>query len=294
LAVATIGDGAAFADPHVEFDFARAIECRDVTPLERFEQYPHQRLIEFALPISVRFCGVPLDDVDELTFEINAAAAGMRVHNFAPATQLASDVACAIETTTTTKSARSLDATLGGQLPVPVGELAANVAPSISGGLSSGETTTEKLNRLPPKYAVVVSGTTSEGRGVFFKLKRSSQTSLEGVHELAVTFVAPVGWRGGEVRVGCNAQGERKVFWIKQAATLGREGDTVRLYLAGRGRTRIVAKPVVAESPTVGTKSTALDAVAGDVVGTVEAAQPKAPKWIGRFTEKIEKSELVD
>ena len=243
-----IAAGAAPAAPFVEFDFARTAECRDVTPIERIEQYPQQRLVELTLSVSVRFRGVTPDDVDELTVEISGAAAGLRVHDFAPSTQLTSDIAREIETTTTTKNARSLDATLGGALPVPYAELVAHVSPSINAGTSSGETTTEKLNRLPPKHAVVVSGTSSEGRGVFFKLKRSSQTSLEGVHELAVTFVAPAGWRGGEVHVACNAHGRRKFLWITQPATLGREGNTVRLYVAGRGAVRQVAKPVVKES----------------------------------------------
>ena len=40
LAVAT------FAAPAVEFDIARTVECRDITPRERLAQYPAQRLIE--------------------------------------------------------------------------------------------------------------------------------------------------------------------------------------------------------------------------------------------------------
>ena len=248
LSLAVVASGATAATPYVEFDFARTAECRDVTPIERVEQYPHQRLIELTLSVSVRFRGVPLDDVEELTVEINGASAGLRVHDFAPATQLTSDIARDIETTTTTKNARSLDATLGGALPVPYAEFVAHVSPSINAGTSSGETTTEKLNRLPPKHAVVVSGTSTEGRGVFFKLKRSSQTSLEGVHELAVTFVAPAGWRGGEVHVACSAGGRRKILWITQPATLGHEGDAVRLYVRGRGSVREVAKPVMKES----------------------------------------------
>ena len=242
LAMGSSGAGA--GSPYVEFDFARTAECRDVTPVERIEQYPQQRLIELALAVSVRYHGVLANDVDELTVEINGAAAGLRVHEFAPGTLLASDIAQNIETTTTTRSAHNLDATLGGALPVPFAAKVANVSPSISAGTASGETTTEKLDRLPPKHAVVVSGTSSEGRGVFFKLKRSSQTSLEGVHELAVTFVAPAGWRGGEARVACHARGRRKLLWIEHPATLGREGDTVRLYVAGRGSVRQVAKPV--------------------------------------------------
>jgi hypothetical protein len=231
--------------------------------------------------------------VSELTVEINGASAGLRVLGFSPATQLASDVACEIVTTTTTNSARSFDATLGGQLPVPFGEVVAHATPSFNAGLSNGETTTEKLNRLPPKHAVVISGTSSEGRGVFFKLKRTSQTSLEGVHDLAVTFVAPAGWRGGDVRVVCNAQGQRKVFWIKQAATLGCEGDTVRLYLAGRGRPRTVAKPVVVAPPPTGKQSSSLDAVSADVVSTVEGSQQRQPTWIEKFTVETKAGEWV-
>ncbi len=233
---------------YVGFDFARTAECRDVTPAERLEQYPQQRLIELALSVSVRYHGVLPDDVEELTVEIDGASAGLRVYEFAPSTQLASDIARPIETTTTTKSAHNIDATLGGALPVPFAAKVANVSPSVSAGMASGETTTRKLDRLPPKHAVVVSGTASEGRGVFFKLKRSSQTSLEGVHELAVTFVAPAGWRGGEVRVACSARGRRKLLWIEHPATLGREGDGVRLYVVGRGSVRQVAKPVVTEA----------------------------------------------
>jgi hypothetical protein len=248
ILLAGVSSGSMAATPLVEFDFARTAECRDVTPIERLEQYPQQRLVELSLPVSVRFREATAEDVDELTIEISGVAAGLRVHDFAPSTQLASDIAEGIETTTTTKSTRSLDATLGGALPVPYAELVAHVSPSINAGASSGETTTEKLNRLPPKRAVVVSGTSSEGRGVFFKLKRTSQTSLEGVHELAVTFVAPAGWRGGEAHVACSARGQRKILWITQPATLGHEGDAVRLYLAGRGSVRQVAKPVVKEA----------------------------------------------
>ena len=60
-----------------------------------------------------------MDDVDELAIEVNGAFAGLRVHDFAPETNMFSDIANEIETTTTTKKARSLDGSLGGTLPVP-------------------------------------------------------------------------------------------------------------------------------------------------------------------------------
>lgn len=266
------------ADSYVEFDFARTAECRDITPSERLIHYPSQRLVEFVLPISVRFHDVARDDVEELTVEITGTSGLMRVLDFSPATQLASDIANPIETTTTTKSIKAIDGSLGGAVPVPYAAEIAHVTPTINAGMSNGETTTQKLDRLPPKYAVVVSGTTSEGRGVFFKLKRWSQTSLEGVHELAVTFIVPAGWRGGDVYVSCSAGGQRKVLFIKQSATLGTQGKPVRLYLAGRGSIRQVAKPVVADAALEWRPNRSASTTAAEVADLVKSIKPETVK----------------
>jgi hypothetical protein len=289
ICLSAVAPNTALADAHVEFDFARTAECTDVTPAEREAQYPTQRLIEFSLPVSVRFHDAALDDVDELTVDVTGPASGMRVFDFAPATQLASDIEHAIETTTTTKSAGSIDGSLGGALPIPYAAEVAHVTPTINAGISKGEATTEKVNRLPPKYAVVVSGTTAEGRGVFFKLKRWSQTSLEGVHALSVTFVVPAGWRGGEVFVNCSANGQRKVLFIKQSATLGAEGAPVRLYLAGRGSVRHVAKPVVpvvVEPAPTWRPNRGAAATATEVAEMVKAAQPERVKRVNSELRK--------
>ena len=270
LMVAAGGAGFASGAPYVEFDFPRSVVCRDVTPSEKVEQFSRARLIELTLPMSVRFHGLSSQEVEEIDIEINGAATGMRVYDFSPATQLATDVAQPIETITTTKKARSLDATLGGELPIPFGETVAHATPSLNAGISGSETATEKLNRLPPKHAVVVSGTSSEGRGVFFKLKRSTQTSLEGVHFLAVTFLVPAEWRSGEVRVGCSARGSRKMLWLKQSATLGGAAGTVKLYAAGAAPAYSVAKPVIADAERNVTPTSFLTAAAASVVEIFE------------------------
>jgi hypothetical protein len=284
--LSAVSPDAALGDAHVEFDFARTAECRDVTPAERAAQYPSQRLVELSLPVSVRFHDAKLDDVDELTVEITGQASGMRVFDFAPATQLASDIENSIETTTTTKSAGSIDGSLGGALPIPYAAEVAHVTPTINAGISKGEAMTEKVNRLPPKYAVVVSGTAAEGRGVFFKLKRWSQTSLEGVHPLSVTFIVPAGWRGGEVFVNCSAGGQRKMLFLKQSATLGAEGAPVRLYLAGHGSVRQVAKPVVVETAPSWRPNRGAAATAAEVAEMVKAAKPERVKRVNSESRK--------
>src|SRR3954453_19844175 len=78
------------AAPHVEFDIPPTAECRDVTPPQRIKQFPNQRLIEVAIPVSARFHGASMEDVEELAIEVNGASAGLRVSEFLPSTQLAS------------------------------------------------------------------------------------------------------------------------------------------------------------------------------------------------------------
>jgi hypothetical protein len=237
------------AAPHVEFDFTRAAMCRELTCDPKSPSELSDRRVELVLPVSVRFHGLTRDDVEELDIEINAAGTGLAVQAFSPGTELKSDIAQKIETTTTTKRDRSLAATLGGELPVPYGDFVAHMTPSIQAGLGDSKIATEKMNRLPPKQAIIVSGTLSQGCGVFFKLKPSSQTSLEGVHQLSVTFLAPASWRGSDVRVSCSAHGQRKVLWIKQPAVIGSAAGNVRLYPANMHpatsrSAHYVAKPV--------------------------------------------------
>jgi hypothetical protein len=123
----------------------------------------------------------------------------------------------------------------------------------------------------------VVSGTSSEGCGVFFKLKRSSQTSLEGVHDLAVTFIAPARWRGATLDVACGARGERKVLWMKQDATLGGERSRVRLFLASTPATRqVVLKPPAESEPIAANQETVERKSDAWRPATLQAASSKA------------------
>jgi hypothetical protein len=229
----------------VSFDFARLVEYRDVTPLEWLERAPHERLVEMKLPISVRFQGLVSGEIELLDFEIDGTAAGIRVECFSPTTLLAAD-AVAVETITRTTRERSLGAKLSGSLPVPVGPMTAEVGPSISAGMSKANEATEKVCRIPPKRAIVVSGTFAEGQGVFFKFKQSSQTTFEGVHLLEVTFAVPADWDGRGVRISCTARGNKPLLWLDKPAVFGHVDDAIEFYSAGQRKPRKVvdASPV--------------------------------------------------
>jgi hypothetical protein len=220
------------AELKVDFDFARQVSYKDITPADRAKQYPDERLVCVKLPISVRFAGFASGEIENLDIEVDGSAADLRVDSFCPTTVLASD-AMTIESTTSTKNSRSLGGTLGGAIPVPVGAIVAQITPSVKADATKSDEATEKIRRLPPKQAVVVSGTFAEGHGVFFKFKQSSQTSFEGVHELEIKFVAPANWKGGSLRVSCVARGHHTVIWVDQPTIFGRAMDVVTLYPEG-------------------------------------------------------------
>ena len=166
----------------------------------------------------------------------------MRVHSFQPGTTLENRHSDDIYRSHTKEQSKSLGATLGGEAPVPLGEVVAHVTPSISAGLSDREVITETEHRLAPQHVVVASGTIGQEHGVFFKLRSSPLSSLEGVHELTVRFIVPDNWRGDSVRVCCQATGQDRFLWMKQQTTWANTCATVAIYLAGDLKARQAAQ----------------------------------------------------
>ncbi|BBO36546.1 hypothetical protein [Lacipirellula parvula] len=226
------------------FDFGRAIECRDVTTPEFSERYPDERVIESTIRLSVYLTSGAMSDVETIRVEIGDVDRRLKVYDFSPSTRLESEFADDIETVKTTESSHSFEASLGGEVPC-IGGTAANVTPSISGGKGGKEVVTEKQKRVAPKQAVIASGTTNEEHGVFFVLRPSPTTSLEGVHELKVQFIVPVTWRGDAVRVAVQAAGNQKVLWMNQPKVLAQKSTAVALYMEGDFAARRAAERLV-------------------------------------------------
>jgi hypothetical protein len=232
------------AETGLAFDFGRTIECRDVTPADFVERYPDERIVEATLRLSVYLTSGAISDVETIRVEIGDVDRRLRVHDFSPSTRLESEFADAIETVKTVESSHSFEVSLGGEIPC-IGGTPANVTPSISGGKGGKEVVTEKQKRVAPQQAVVASGTTNEEHGVFFILRPSPTTSLEGVHELKVQFVVPVTWRGDAIRVAVQAAGNQKVLWMTQQKVLAEKSTAVALYLEGDFAARRAAERLV-------------------------------------------------
>lgn len=221
------------AEPQLAFDFGRMLECRDVTPAGFAESNPDERVIECTLRLSVYLSGGDIADVDTVRVELSDCDRRLRVFDFSPSTKLESTLAADIEVTKTTEATHELGASLGGELPACIGGVVAHVTPTLNGKKGGREVVTEKQVRVAPKQAVVASGTIDQEHGVFFTMRQSPQSSLEGVHELTVAFIVPARWRGDAVRVTCQASGEQKVLWMKQQKVWAEESSGVALYLAG-------------------------------------------------------------
>ncbi len=232
------------AGPVVEFDFGRTVECREIVAPELDEEFlaPDEKMIEMKLRVSVHLLSGKLADVKEIRVEVSDSDGRMRVHDFLPTTRLESLLTEQIEWTRTMEKNRSLGATLGGEAPLLLGGVVAHMTPSLNGTVGQRELVTEKKQRLAPKHLVLSSGTIGQEHGVFFKMRASSQSSLEGVHELTIRFIVPSHWRGDAVRVSCQATGQKKILWLKQHKVWAHIMAPVALYLAGDSRARRAAE----------------------------------------------------
>lgn len=224
--------------PELEFDVPAKLVAHDVTPGDYRSASEGERLIQVRVPVSVVVTHGEVRRVQEVIIEIDGSQAGLVVHDFSPDTHLASEVVDAVEVQRIEEQNQGLDGSLGGALPVAGGT--AHLTPSVTAGTSSRTATTVREKRLPPKQAVLVSGAVNRRQGVYFKLRQSSQTTLEGEHELTITFVAPEGWEGGALQVECVARGEKKYLFVKHRKVWNASRAPIEVLLANYE----VAKPI--------------------------------------------------
>jgi len=221
------------ASPRVQFDAATTVECRDVTTDEFRQLNPTQSLLEAEFRISMLVTAGSEADIKDVMIVVQNPERRLRVVDYFPKNELASEIAGTIQRQETSDKATTYDAgisTTSGLGTAPVG---ASVTPSLGGHWSNRQGTSEIYHKLPPKKLVLAAGTMNGGQGVFFKLHPTSQDSLQGAHSYKVMFAAPRDWRIDRVTLSCHARGYSKVLFVKQEETSGRAEMTVSLYRAG-------------------------------------------------------------
>ncbi|QGJ70005.1 Hypothetical protein PBC10988_16940 [Planctomycetales bacterium 10988] len=224
---------------HVLMDFPKAIECRDITPEEFYLANPHLKVIEVAIPFSIRIEGPQPESIQEITLEVTQRDARLPVLDFSPRDTLETEYAEPITVTNTDEHTRSVGLGLSGN--VPVAETAVKLNPSTNLSMSGRDLETHTVKRKPPQEAVLVSGTMNRGYGVFFKLRANSQLPLEGSREFCVHLAVPREWQQDCLLVTIRTSSEEKNFFGKTQYKRQEVRRAMGLFQAGYPHARSLA-----------------------------------------------------
>jgi hypothetical protein len=181
--------------PFLDFDVPFTIGCRSLSIKEHARDGAFD-LIEVVIPISARLRAGTERDLKQCVYTLidPAVPETLVVTDWLPRTELKSDYAKPIQF-----SSERL-----GKIGI---SLAAHYVIGASGDASGQLKSGVVYEMLPPQETVLASGTVQYGHGVFFKLKPSTQTTLEGKKSFSAIFAVPRGWRGGCLKLDCEALG---------------------------------------------------------------------------------------
>ncbi len=221
------------AAPRVQFDAATTVECRDLSTEEFQRLNPTQSLLEAEFRISMLVTAGSEEDIKDVMIVVQNPERRLRVVDYFPKNELASDIAGTIQRQETSEKATTYDAGINATFGTGASPIGASLTPSLGAHWSQRQGTSEIYHKLPPKRLVLAAGTMNGGQGVFFKLHPTSQDSLQGAHSYKVMFAAPRDWRIDRVTLSCQARGYSKVLFVKQEESSGRAEMTVSLYRAG-------------------------------------------------------------
>jgi hypothetical protein len=284
FAIASLTTVADAKSPRVRFDTMPAVGCRDVTDDEFALLHSGERLLEARFEISSILDSGSEADLTEFFFSMTSPQQSFHVVDYSPRTTLASDYngGICIEKKKEDSKGLGLNATGGWEGAKLTG----------AGDLGSKNTLTTKYELVAPMESVIASGTIQDGYGVYFKLRRSRQGTLEGAKEYQIIFRAPQQWRGDFLYVQCEARAMQRGFvhQLDEEVQCGFAQFPIALYLAGDEEAQGIAERFVATNHRL--RSTAIKSqleikrrsyptVLHELGGLLELAEPKIPpSWL--------------
>lgn len=202
----------------------------DVNPIVAAQPLPTQgwastmansRFVRIPLQLSSLIDSSLSNDVDEFLFRVETQHQEMQVADFFPKTELTSSVAGQVQVSSLEQEHRELNARGAAGYP-GAGWVEGNAQ-------YYGHAATQKAFIERPAMSVLTaSGTLGRRSGVYFKFKRSPQTTLEGMHPVEVVMEVPSHWRGGLLDVSMEANGGGR-----SRKTLAQQRFLVAVYQAG-------------------------------------------------------------
>ena len=210
-----------FAQPRVQFDVSRTVACQVLSGEGRQEIQPGERLIQVRISVSLLTIHGEAQDVDECLYRLESASGATQVVDYLPRTTMDSSVEGNIRVQRNNEKSSQLNLNVRGGFEV--------VQANGGGAATEASRAALEYELIPPQEAVAAVGTTRRGTGVYFKLRRTPQTSLEGSRDFLVTLRVPANWRGGYFRAYCHAVQRTP----RATYDVGSGTFVVPLYLAG-------------------------------------------------------------
>ncbi len=102
------------ASPKVTIDIGTAVECHDVSAPEFAVTHPNDKIVEGTFRLSVLLKAGDPDDLEELHLMIDSSEGLLRVVDFRPRTELASEVTGEVEVSSSADNSRTFNASIGG------------------------------------------------------------------------------------------------------------------------------------------------------------------------------------
>jgi hypothetical protein len=157
--------------------------------------------MQIELRLSSMVSGSKLPTIDRWMVQVVPRATSWRVLDYSPRTETGTDYASPIQVKRSDESTRSIGIAADGGY----GHLA-----SAHLGADNGDKQSEAIqfDKHAPLHAVSAAGTIERGRGVYYKLRWTSQQVLEGEKTFQVAFDVPPGFRAGMLDVVVMAYGK--------------------------------------------------------------------------------------
>ncbi|MCA9177140.1 MAG: hypothetical protein KDB14_21775 [Planctomycetales bacterium] len=219
------------ADTSVRFDAGQTVACHNITTPEFAADHPGEQLWEAKLEVSSLISGNERV-LQHYFYQVDMIDQEIKFVDYLPQTTLESPYADPVNVERKDERSRSAGISVTWDTLV-------KVAPTANAGTKSS--TQVRYNLLPPKEQVAASGTLRRSRGVYFKLRPSTQHTLEGGKEFALVFRTPAGWRAGAMLLRCEAKSTKKSFFKNETVSAGSGLFMLALYQAGDAEAKAAA-----------------------------------------------------
>ena len=218
----------------VAFDLPSSIECRDVTTREFAALHPDLRLIEVRLRISARMIDGGASEIVDFEYVLKTNTV-MRIQSYTPTTTLESAVAedhIEITDATEATNANGLDAHVAYK-PLSLGG---------SHNQTSKKAESSHFKQIAAQDIVLASGTIDREHGVFFRIRPSRTSALEGGKDFTFVATVPRTWRADLCAIACGARATKHSVFSTSVVPAGNNQIEVGMYLAGDGQAANLAE----------------------------------------------------